>query len=98
MRKLPKYKLRFFFEYGAGGRLWGDNDSTYKDFGVGSLDETIKEKTGLISDKTFAEINQIDILHSTYLNKNYPPDPSLWTQVECDSFNHKINNLIVKLR
>jgi len=41
MNKIPKYKLKYFFEYGAGGCLWGDNDLTYKDFGVGPLDEMI---------------------------------------------------------
>ena len=95
---LKKYKLRFFFDYGAGGCLWSDNDLAYQDFGFGPIDKTIAEKTGKISEFTLMQIKELDELHSNYLNKDYPPDPSLWRQIDCDSFNEGADKLLQSLR
>jgi len=94
----PKYRLRFFFDYGAGGCLWGDNDKVFEDFGVGPLDLAIKEKIAIPSDDAMKEIGFIDKMHSTYLNKDYPVDPSYWTKADCDFFNSRVDKLIIQLR
>lgn len=98
MTNTVKYKFTFCFDYGAGGCLWANNEATSRDFGVGPLDLVIKEQLQLPSDNAIQEIMDIDMLHSTYLNKDYPPDPSTWTQEQCDAFNKRIENLIILLR
>ena len=93
-----KYKLRFFFDYGAGGCLWADNDLARRDFGFGPIDKTIAEKTGQITTETLKQIEKLDDLHSNYLNKDYPVDPSLWRKNECDDFNQQIDILVNSLK
>lgn len=93
-----KYKLRFFFDYGAGGCLWAGNDVTRDDFGSGPVDETIAKHTGKISTETLKEIEELDKLHEDFYNKDYPLDPSLWRQSKCDEFNHRVDKLINDLK
>ena len=93
-----KYKLRFFFDYEAGGCLWADNELARQDFGIGPIDETIAEKTRKISAETLKLIRELDNRHADYYNKDYPPDPSLWRQSECDDFNQRIDKLLNSLK
>lgn len=93
-----KYKLRFFFDYGAGGCLWADNDLARQDFGSGPIDEIIAEKTGKLSADTLKLIEELDDRHADYCNKDYPPGPSLWRQSECDDFNHQVDTLLNSLK
>jgi hypothetical protein len=97
MTEQSKYKVRFFFDYGAGGCLWADNELATKHFGFGPLDETIAEKTGKISANILKKIAELDTLHATYYNQNYPPDPSLWRQSDCDKFNDLVDSLLSSL-
>jgi hypothetical protein len=92
------YKLRFFFDYGAGGCLWADNDLTRQEFGFGPIDETIAERTSKISADTLKQIAELDDVHADYYNKEYPPNPSLWRQSKCDDFNTLVNKLLISLR
>ena len=94
----PKYRLRFFFDYGAGGCLWADNEATYAAFGYGPLDDIIADKTCQLSAETLDLARQLDMRHADYYNKDYPPDPSLWRQDECDQFNLQVDELIIRLR
>ncbi len=93
-----KYILLFFFDYGAGGCLWADNELAIQDFGIGPIDKTIAEKTGKLSGETLKLIEELDDRHADYYNKDYPPDPSLWIQSECDEFNHQVNTLLNSLK
>lgn len=95
---LKNYRLRFFFEYGAGGCLWADNDVTQQVFGFGPIDKVIAKKTGKLSTDTLKLIDELDNLHSTYLNEDYPLHPSLWRRNDCDNFNQKVDTLIISLR
>lgn len=88
-----RYQLKFFFDYGAGGCLWGGNESTFEAFGVGPIDIVIAAKTGKIPQELLDEINRIDNWHATYLNSEYPSDPSLWRQDECERFNAAVDLL-----
>ena len=92
-----KYRVRFYFDYGAGGCLWADNDLTRQDFGLGPIDEAITSK-GKIFASTLLLIEELDVRHSDYYNKDYPLDPSLWRQSDCDEFNKKVNTLLNSLR
>lgn len=93
-----KYVLRFFFDYGAGGCLWGDNELARLDFGIGPIDEIIADKTGKLSAEILNLIKELDDRHANYYNKDYPPDPSLWQQGECDDFNKQIDTVLNSLR
>lgn len=95
---VQKYKVRFFFDYGAGGCLWADNELTFTEFGVGPIDEDIATKTQKLSFETLELIRFLDKKHSKYLNEDYPPHPSLWRQSECDNFNKSISTLLDRLR
>jgi len=93
----PKYQLRFFFDYGAGGCLWATDELTRITFGLGPIDYCIAQKTNQISVDLLTKIDDPDRRHSTYLNKGYPLDPSPWSQHECDEFNKAIDELIFDL-
>ncbi len=93
-----RYKLRFFFDYGAGGCLWADNELAKQDFGFGPIDKTIAQKTGKIVAETLSQIEILDRRHADYLNKDYQLDPSLWRQNECDDFNQSVDKLISLLK
>ena len=95
---VQKYKVRFFFEYGAGGCLWADNELTFTEFGVGPIDKDIATKTQTLSPETLGLIRTLDEEHSKYLNEDYPLYPSLWRQSECDNFNQSISTLLERLR
>jgi hypothetical protein len=92
-----KYILRFFFEYGAGGCLWSHNEAAYNDFGYGPIDQRILDETGKLSPPTLQLIEALDNRSADYLNKDYPPDPSLWRQADCDVFNAQVDGLIENL-
>ncbi len=92
-----KYQLRFFFDYGAGGCLWAGDNLTMEAFGLGPIDEEIANKTGKLSAELLREIEKLDERHADYLNKDYPPDPSLWRQSDCNDFNEKVDSLLSNL-
>jgi hypothetical protein len=103
---MAKFTLKFRFDYGAGGCLWAGDDYTRDQLGVGPLDATVFDLQGNVlqgpglslSGETHAIIEELDDQHSGYLNPKYPPDPSLWTQGLCDSFNERVENLVLRLR
>lgn len=100
------FTLEFRFDYGAGGCLWAGDDYTRDQLGVGPLDATVFDLEGKVlqrprlslSRATHAIIEELDDQHSGYLNPKYPPDPSLWTQVLCNSFNERVENLLLLLK
>lgn len=93
-----QYRLRFFFDYGAGGCLWADNELAKQDFGIGPVDKTIAVKTGKLLAETLKMIEELDDRHADYYNKDYPSDPSLWIQSECDAFNQQVDTLLNSLK
>lgn len=93
-----KYRIRFLFDYGAGGCLWADNELAKQDFGIGPIDKAIADKTGKLSDEILKLIEELDDRHADYYNKDYPPDPSLWRQSECDGFNQQVDTLLNSLK
>ena len=102
---MTKGVLRFFFEYGAGGCLWAGDDLAYDKLGVGPVDAEHHRPDGQIvsarlplSVMTRKLRDQLDFMHSSYLNPLYPPDPSLWSQSLCGHFNARVEELLVLLR
>jgi hypothetical protein len=92
------FQVRFFFDYGAGGCLWSNNDKTYQYFGFGPIDKLIYTKIGSISFDTLELINKLDHKNATYINQNNPSGQSLWTQEECDDFNNLVEILLDRLK
>jgi hypothetical protein len=95
-------KLRFFFDWSAGGCLWAGDDETLQILGYGpvdcdsfDIDGKVSQESSLALPKQIkALIATMDVEHATALNPHYQPDPSLWRQEQCDAFNTKIDKLL----
>ncbi|MDB4759753.1 hypothetical protein OAG34_00920 [bacterium] len=91
---VPKYSLRYFFEWGGGPCLWANDDPARDRFGIGAvkLDELP------LSDATKRRAEQLAEWYDQSLNQDYPPDPSPWRQKECDLFNNASQQLLQTIR
>jgi len=93
--KAPTYRLRFLFDYGCDGCLWGGNDAAYEKFGVGVLDGTVYDLQGNIiqepriklPDALQSKVFDLCALYDSSLNWNSPaePEPS-WTREKSADF------------
>jgi hypothetical protein len=90
--KHARYKLRFFFDYGAGVCLWSANDAARAEF-----DYPIDHSKLSLSPATIATIDKLLAWHDTPLNWDYPPDPGPWRQEECDRFNAAVAALYASI-
>ena len=94
-----KYRVRFFLEWG-GGCLWPADAAARDSLGVGPLDLRSWEaapRLPLPEDMQQA-CDALVAEHDSYLNPLYPPDPSLWSQAQCDSFNARVDAFVAALR
>jgi hypothetical protein len=87
------YEFRYFFEYGAGP-LWACNDAAQRDFGISYI---LPELLPL-SEETQRRTTELALWFDQSLNNDYPPDPSLWRQDECDRFNDASDKLLANIR
>ena len=83
-----KYKLRYFFEFGAGP-LWAINDAARRDFSIAY----ISPESLPLSEETQRRAGELAAWYDQSLNQEYPPDPSPWRQDECDRFNNASKQL-----
>lgn len=87
-----KFKLRFFFDPGAGGCLWSENDKAYKKFGYGPLECASIENGELIEAPitlpcNLGEMSEIlDQMFYESLDQTYPPNPRVWSPEKRESF------------
>jgi len=79
------YRLRFFFDLGAGVCFWSNNDDAYERFG----DYPVFLEDLPLTTQTRAAGNALIERFDTSLDWEYPPNPSPWTQEEKRSFHHK---------
>lgn len=95
----PKYRIRFFCEWGAGS-LWPGSELTREDFGLGPYDLLDEQRVIELplSGSAIERCRQIDSWHHGSLNWEYPPDPGPWRQAECDRFNLAVKQLIKLLQ
>lgn len=99
---MAKGVLRFFFEHYGGGCLWAGDDATRKKLDVGPVDCACYDLNGKMTvrpalelpNEIVALIEQLNEEYADYLNPLYPPDPSLWTQAKCESFNANVEELL----
>lgn len=89
-----KYKLRYRFDYASGGCLWAADDRTLERFGPGAFDEEIPA----LSAETLKEIELLQDKFETILNPYDTDLPPLWLKQDCEIFNHRIDQLLKKIR
>ena len=86
MTDIPRYTIRFFFEWG-GGWLWCGNKAACSDFGIGPIEGLLP-----LSDALRERGDDLSTWHDRSLNWDYPPDPGPWRQAECDRFNTAVHS------
>lgn len=90
-----KYKVKFDFEWGAGC-LWPGNDACRENFGYGPYDDDSNElnlSIGLIE-----RCRELLNWHYNSINLEYPINPGLWRQDECDRFNTACRELFLMIK
>lgn len=88
-----KYKIRFFFDYGSGTCFWSGNEQARARFGYAIAPAELP--------LSLAKIKKVKDLLEWYdqsLNWDYPPDPGLWRQEECDRFNDSVQQLFAAVK
>jgi hypothetical protein len=100
VKKTPKYRLLFFFDYGCGGCLWCDNDAAYKKYDVGTLDAEVTDRNGntihariKLPNVTRKKILKLDTLYNESLNWDDPAGPSLWNKEQWKDFHAQAKEL-----
>lgn len=85
------YALRFWFEHG-GGCLWAVNEAAavkydyWIDYELLPLSAALREK-----------LAALEWEYHSYLDWDYPPDPSPWTQAHKDSFKRCADEVFMEL-
>lgn len=87
-----KYQLRFWFEHG-GTCIWGINDSAKGKYGY-----PIKSDNLPISKELVNELNILEEEYTTYLDWDYPPNPSPWTIEHKTDFINRATVVYTKLK
>ena len=84
--------LRFWFEHG-GICIWGINDNAQEKYGY-----AIENSELPISKTLIVELNTLESEYATYLDWEYPPNPSPWTEDEKADFLNRANIAYEKLK
>ena len=85
----PRYALRFWFEWRLGTAFWAANALTSTKFGYG----VVAPEALPLTPETIAHVHRLSDWHDQSPNWDYPPDPGLWRQDECDRFNKAVIEL-----
>ena len=84
-----KYRFNFWFEWWAETAFLPANAAARFEFGEGMTAPELLPLT----DETDDQIHLLANWHDNYLDWEYPSDPSLWRQAECDSFNAAVQEI-----
>jgi len=79
-------KLRFFFDWCSGSPFWAGDHRAREKHDVGPIPP---EELGL-SAELCQQAQELSDWHDESLNWEYPPNPSVWRQEECDRFNQSV--------
>lgn len=82
------YVLNFWCEHG-GGCIWAKNDSARNTFGYDA--NYIEYRNLPISDKLISKLEGLDDEYHSYLDWEYPPNPSPWTSEHKIDFLNRAN-------
>lgn len=80
MNLLEKYKLKYWFEHG-GICIWGANTAAKDKYGY-----AIETVSLPISSSLIETLNSLEEEYTTYLDWEYPPNPSPWTEEHKQDF------------
>ena len=89
---MSKYQLRFWFEHG-GFCLWGMNDKAKEMYGY-----AIKNEDLPISEDLINVLNDLEYEYGTYLDWDYPTNPSPWTKERKLGFLDKTTDVYMDLK
>ena len=89
---MKKYMLRFWFEHG-GTCIWGMNDNAQEKYGY-----AIENSELPISKALIGELNALESEYTTYLDWEYPPNQSPWTEEQKTVFLSRANMAYEKLK
>jgi len=92
-----KYRVCFFFDHGAGGCLWADNEITRQTFGLGPVDYAIARKMNKPDAATLQLIDSLDIWHARYY-KHPLPFGTTFQQAGFHGFNKALDTLLSLLQ
>ena len=85
------YKLEFWFEHG-GSCLWSSNEESNKEYGYAVNTQKLP-----LSELTRKNISDLECEYHSYLNWEYPPDPSPWTEEHKRDFLRRATNVYHKI-
>lgn len=80
---MAKYVLRYWFEHG-GTCLWSNNDDAKNMFGYAINNEKLPISKALIE-----ELYTLEEEYHSYLDWDYPPNPSPWTSEQKLDFKNR---------
>jgi hypothetical protein len=90
---VAKYKLRYFFDAGAGICLWAPNDAAREKFGY-----PVEFKVLGLPENTVRRGYYITAWYDTSIDWSYPPDPSPWDALEGVRFKASAQEFLELLR
>lgn len=88
---MTKYILKYWFEHG-GICLWSANDNARNKY-----DYPIDNRELPISKNLIDELYALEEEYHDYLDWNYPPDPSPWSEEQKQDFKNRANIAYHKL-
>jgi hypothetical protein len=90
---MAKYRLRYFFDAGAGVCLWAANDAARESF-----DYAVDATALPLPDNTRRRVSSMCAWFDTSLDWSYPPGPSPWGVEEGAQFKAEAGELLALLR
>jgi hypothetical protein len=88
---MAKYILKYWFEHG-GICLWSANDNARSKYNYPIDNDRLP-----ISNELIDELYALEEEYHSYLNWEYPPDPSPWTAEQKQDFLYRANIAYLKL-
>jgi len=90
---MPVYRLRYFFDPGAGICLWAGNDAAESRFG-----SAIDPQSLPLPENTWRRVAYLCAWYDTRIDWSYPPNPSTWDFAEEERFKSEAQRLLALLR
>ena len=89
---MVSYKLRFMFDHG-GFCVWGMNEDAQARFGYAIPNNALP-----ITDSLLTELDVLEHEYGTYLDWEYPPNPSPWSKNQKVTFLHRATKAYKRLQ
>jgi hypothetical protein len=90
---MSKYRLRYFFDPGAGVCLWAANDAALERF-----DCPVDARDLPLPENTWRKVWYVCAWFDTGIDWDYPPNPSPWKREERERFNAEAQKLLTLVR